>query len=1342
MKHLSLGLVGLFLILCVGLASTAWWVLKTEQGLLAALRVAPGALQRSVGHTLNVSGAQGTLWQGFTLGSWSWSDGKIRASGTGLRIELDWASLWQGKLWVKTLTATSVEIRTPPSKNEPIVLPERIDLPFAIQLDALNIQSLLINDMAIDQVQGRAWVRDGKLHVEQLDLTVQEAQVRAKAIASLQKPYAIDSTVLLDRAFDGFVANGKLDLTGSLMRLQVALKAQGQDTVKKQRNQSVSAQAVVMPFEPAIVQQVTAQLENFNPAQWFAQAPQAQLNLQARLQPNADFSRSVGDLQLVNLKPDRLQKGGVPIQKIVARFDVELKNRQPKSATVELQDIVFADARAKAGQASGLVQWHAPKPGQGVSEGPMEFALKVRALHAEVFADLGQPIVISGILEGEKSGQQVELTQMDLREGNARLTGTALMGLVDTRPLKLEVLVQNVDPARYMPKTARPLAGRLNGRVFFEGVLSANGDASKFNPQGELDVALKDSTLGGAPLILTARAQGGLERLSQLDLNLDVLGNVMQATGAYGNARDQIQLKVALNRLKELGQLTGLDLSGTANIQGVLNGVGPQFAGNLSLQVDRLRLDDWLSIDSIRGNLNLGLGAQSPWIGQIQVNSIGKPGAQNEWLETLTLQLSGTRSAHTLAAEFESGLKPFSRTRAIRGRVALTAGLKNGTKAQPGLAWSGVLTQLALEGLWSPMRSLVLEKPAAFVLGSEKIELGDTVLKGEDTTRIHSEIVRLANRELVLKGDIPAITLPRLAPILRRPVSVEPKNLVAKVQWNYKASPNAVQGNLKLSRVSGDLQVLEDSEILVPLKRFDLNLDFNQVAAKLDFDMQAENFGSVQANVRLPVEKNKTTQSWGLAADQPLNGSVAASFSDLSWLGPLLEGGVRTSGAGQVALALSGTANTPNVQGRVFANKLTVFQLENGVRLEDGEVVIDLTNDRARIEQFQFLVYNRQVPRGKIEELGPLIQGVGKITASGQWNLSGLDGGLNLKMDRVALLQRTDRWIMLNANVAVQQPKVQGQPLRVLGQIDTLGAYIERPEKPVQTLSSDVFVRGRSEPPAQGTPLDMNVNFSLGDLFFLNAQGLRTRLAGGLRLVVQDGLSNGVRRTGRKLQATGTIQALDGTYRAYGQDLSIVRGVVNFQGPLDNPGLNVRAVRKGVAVEAGVEITGSVQRPQVTLVSEPAVPDAEKLSWMITGRGSNSSDRDATLLLTAAAALFGDDDDSTTRKIAKALGIDNFSLSSGSLTAADSRGVGSQVSISPGADMSASYLGAEDPLLTQRIISLGKKLSDKIYLSYDQSVTTAAGILKLNYQYSRRLSFIARAGADTAIDTLYQFSYD
>ena len=78
---------------------------------------------------------------------------------------------------------------------------------------------------------------------------------------------------------------------------------------------------------------------------------------------------------------------------------------------------------------------------------------------------------------------------------------------------------------------------------------------------------------------------------------------------------------------------------------------------------------------------------------------------------------------------------------------------------------------------------------------------------------------------------------------------------------------------------------------------------------------------------------------------------------------------------------------------------------------------------------------------------------------------------------------------------------------------------------------------------------------------------------------------------------------VSGTYAAYGQKLAIERGVINFTGAYDNPGLNIRAVRKRpegeelseTNVEAGVEVRGTALAPvarelaaQAGLAREPA----------------------------------------------------------------------------------------------------------------------------------------------------------
>jgi len=105
------------------------------------------------------------------------------------------------------------------------------------------------------------------------------------------------------------------------------------------------------------------------------------------------------------------------------------------------------------------------------------------------------------------------------------------------------------------------------------------------------------------------------------------------------------------------------------------------------------------------------------------------------------------------------------------------------------------------------------------------------------------------------------------------------------------------------------------------------------------------------------------------------------------------------------------------------------------------------------------------------------------------------------------------------------------------------------------------------------------------------------------------------------LRGEGRIQVVEGRYAAYGQSLVIERGVLSFIGPIDNRGSTSGGAQDahGQGRRAG---PGTVAAPMVTLVSDPPLPDTEKLSWLCWGmawkRGAAgvclASDRPGALL--------------------------------------------------------------------------------------------------------------------------------
>jgi translocation and assembly module TamB len=227
----------------------------------------------------------------------------------------------------------------------------------------------------------------------------------------------------------------------------------------------------------------------------------------------------------------------------------------------------------------------------------------------------------------------------------------------------------------------------------------------------------------------------------------------------------------------------------------------------------------------------------------------------------------------------------------------------------------------------------------------------------------------------------------------------------------------------------------------------------------------------------------------------------------------------------------------------------------------------------------------------------------------------------------------------------------------------------------------------------------------LGDNLEIRAQGLEGKLTGHIDFATtEDG----------ELRAWGKVQTLNATFFAYGQKLQVDPGILVFDGPIDNPTLQVTAWRRNMAVEAGVQVSGTVRAPRVQVVSQPQVPEGERISWLVLGRPpSDATKADLGMLQVAAGALLSRGDAMPLdRRIARAFGLDEITL----------RGTGE----------------AQD-----RVVAVGKRLSDKLYISYEQGIgTVASNLVKMDYSLGRRWSLRAETGTSSGGGVFYRFSWD
>ena len=471
---------------------------------------------------------------------------------------------------------------------------------------------------------------------------------------------------------------------------------------------------------------------------------------------------------------------------------------------------------------------------------------------------------------------------------------------------------------------------------------------------------------------------------------------------------------------------------------------------------------------------------------------------------------------------------------------------------------------------------------------------------------------------------------------------------------------------------------------------------------------------------------------WTLARDTAWQGRAQIDIGDLAWLGNLLGEGWQTGGHFTGEMQLAGTPAQPLSSGRLNGEQLLLRLPEQGLHLRNGELAAELDNNRLRVSRLTFASELSKPPRTLQLALGEDMARFGEpghLDVSGELRIdrdqSAESAFLDFRLDRLGAWQQPDQWIAASGSGRLTW---QDGTLGVRGNIGVDAGYWQLAPAGVPRLSDDVVIKRPGAPaPARPRPnLDFDMTADLGRRFLFNGAGLQTRLTGDLRLSAH----------GRDLpRASGAIRTRDGRFEAYGQQLEIERGILSFQGLLDNPALDVRALRKGLAVEAGVQIGGTAQRPTVRLVSDPELPDTDKLAWLILGHGPESmSAGDATVLVGAAGGLLGNDSGNVVQQLKKTFGIDEFGFRQGD--------IGGNGTRQPTSRIAGSSVDTSTTATTgNQIFSIGKRLSSNAMLSYEQSLGKAESVVKLTVNLTRQISLIGRAGSDSALDIFYTLTF-
>jgi translocation and assembly module TamB len=1272
--------------LVLALASAIAW-LATQSALdLAVAR----AVAASEGR-LTVEGATGSLLSTVRVARIAWRGDDVDVEADDMALTWSVVGLFTRHVNVSGLGAHRLAI-TMRASNSPLALPADLSLPLEVNIANVGVERLewrvgpragTFTGVTFDYAGGAA-----RHAVHQLHLVTDFGALAGEAELAAIAPFGL--TTKLSFTGDATYADtdANLAVQGTLDRF--TLNATGIT-----RSAAVTARATLTPFAPTPLVDAHVDATDVNVARFDKALPATRLSVTLDAQPVAQGF--TGTVTLTNADAGAIDAGRVPLAAMNSRFAWD-------GSALALDDI---DARL-AGDARITGRVTLPADGTASRWQLNVRDLDLKRLHSTLIATRMSGTLNADVAEATQSvrgdltqadlslnfaativGRRIDIERFRGRAGAGEIAGRGRIGADGERAFDVTAEAAHFDPARF---GAFP-TGSLSGTVTARGRLAPTWNA-------ETTVILAPgSQLEGMPVSGTLQADATAHTLRNVAAKLALASAAMSVTGAFGTSGDKLDFAFDAPKMDELRRLlakhlpfsvpetiagavhargsftsepggNGLDLTfrGTGWQWGKLARVGTVEA-TATVAPGGLTLDP--AANAARA-LGLSLAAKNVSIPQ------GEFGA-------LSATATGTLAQHT--AKFTLAGE------GVDGRASFAGGFRD--LETPAFSWAGTLDQLDNRGVYA----MHLEAPAVVEWARDRLHVGAAGLQVAEG-RAHLEDLRWDSGKIATRGafgGIPLAALMRIAGV-RSPLA---STLVIGGDWSVAATPQ-LNGVVRLRRESGDLFGTESSTATVNglalgISALEAEARFRDDSITARATLRSQRAGNADMTMNVKADEGAPGR---LAVDAPLTATLIADLPSLRPLQPWLGTLAVIDGRAHIDMTASGSLANPVVEGALSADAVRVDIPQYGVHWQDGRLRGHFADNALILEDLSFA------------------GGDGRFTAKGTLaratRAGSSDAGPGVRVtwtaEKFRAINRPDFQLTVGGNgvVAFENGKVA-----LRGKLDILQGHIDYEPTSVGRLGSDVVIVGQPRATANATaaldvPLVLELDVGLGNDLRFMAQGLDTKLAGQLRLTT--GASGA-------LVARGTINAVNGTYFVFGQRLDIDHGQLIFDGPVDNPAIDVTALRRNLAVEAGVEVTGTVRVPRVRLVSNPPVPDGEKLSWLMTGQGLDRASRaDVAALGAASAMLVGRGQRPLTTTLANSIGLDDISLRERS---------------------NAVISGT-----TSQVVAFGKRINDRLTLVYEQGLTVANNALRIEYALTRSLTLRAEAGIISSLGLYFRRSYD
>ncbi|MBD1399153.1 translocation/assembly module TamB domain-containing protein [Pelovirga terrestris] len=479
----------------------------------------------------------------------------------------------------------------------------------------------------------------------------------------------------------------------------------------------------------------------------------------------------------------------------------------------------------------------------------------------------------------------------------------------------------------------------------------------------------------------------------------------------------------------------------------------------------------------------------------------------------------------------------------------------------------------------------------------------------------------------------------------------------------------------------------DEQEIELGLETAMFNFSWEEKSLRAEVNL-VHDFGHINGHLEL-----------GLPAQVPINleghTPVAADVGSL-----LQESGLLTllfpqyvyDSKGEIELqaTIGGTIGDPLFAGTMSVQGAQLYVPAAGIRIADIHASAQLDGQQLNLSTL------------RMTSAGGTISGQGRLDLLG-WSPDSFH--LSLSGEGFQLINVTDLAVQISPELVIDG---DFDLIRVRGSLRLPQVMIkDQTRSQVVQNSPDLVIVDRQAPGRKATAIrhDIDLNLILGEQVLLDVAGLQARIAGSLRLYSD---------AQQDIAAQGQLFVERGRFSTLGVSLDIERGDLYFAGvPLRYPALDILATRRAGEVRAGVRVTGTPQDPLVSLYSEPPMPDADVLSYVVLGRPLDSRGGDTDLLMLATGALLSQGESIILQERLKGrMGLDVLEFSAGDGNASDA------------------------------VITTGKYVTPDLYVSLGYSLFNNSNEIKIRYRLSSRLELESSFGQESGVDLFYRLERD